>query len=564
MAEPQGQFDMEVVNVPVIPLKVTPRSSFGSKPSSHVENSESFTSYSSKAPTNSPSEDSLHLTVPPVTPSDAFAFNNELSQINRPFPKLADFKLPYIREVGVKASIDILSKHFSCLDYKYNAVQFWFLDVITDCLWKVQDEFQFPERYQKIIVEWILHVFDLIRDPQRNLSRKEFFQIFNEALIIADEKVQAGCEMLPTPDDLFTMVQDGSVEEEEKISFGSTSGQCSSVSLTEGGESYVALGIDESVEVFKMPKVPKKCYKFDVSTNTTASEDLSTESLCGCEELVEFYQPDRNVPERFQSLLSFSSSTTSDEGDELSIFTNPKFLWRRSSLPPDDVKKVCDGDKQTDLEELISMHSKEIRPEDDIINEWKDYVDDRKELIYDTEMKILINSCALFAIKQFVYDYFHEGFQYTIIKSALINTFFSITQNVNQEWRIPKILKEELKKPKMKKEKKMKEKKKKPQKAKQKKKPKKKKKKGSKKGKKPKKAKPKKPTKEEKAELKRLQLEQERLEEERRLAEENRRMLFPLNDAANDEFFQSIFENWVKPKEKKQKGKGKKKGKQKK
>ena len=73
--------------------------------------------------------------------------------------------------------------------------------------------------------------------------------------------MQAGCEMLAIPDDLFTMVQDGSVEEEEKISFGSTSGQCSSVSLTERAESYVAVGIDESVEVFKMPKVQKKCYK---------------------------------------------------------------------------------------------------------------------------------------------------------------------------------------------------------------------------------------------------------------------------------------------------------------
>ncbi|KAJ8985973.1 hypothetical protein NQ317_013856 [Molorchus minor] len=80
-----------------------------------------------------------------------------------------------------------------------------------------------------------------------------------------------------------------------------------------------------------------------------------------------------------------------------------------------------------------------------------------------------------------------------------------------------------------------------------------------KKEKKPKKEKPKKLTKEEKAELARLKKEQERLEEERRKAEENRWFMFPLGEAATDEFFKDVFENWVRVEKGKKDKKGKKK-----
>lgn len=104
------------------------------------------------------------LTVPPPTPASEFSFGDHFNAVSRQFRKFPDnFRLPYVREIGVKSCIDELSGYFNCTQYKIDAVQFWFLDVVTDCLWRVQDEFQFPEDYQKIILEWIIYVIDLIR-----------------------------------------------------------------------------------------------------------------------------------------------------------------------------------------------------------------------------------------------------------------------------------------------------------------------------------------------------------------------------------------------------------------
>lgn len=137
-----------------------------------------------------------------------------------------------------------------------------------------------------------------------------------------------------------------------------------------------------------------------------------------------------------------------------------------------------------------------------------------------------------------------------------------ITQTVNDSWHIPKIMRSELKRPKPKKQKKEKvPKEKKPKKEKPPKKPKEKAEKKSKPPKSPKekKEKPKQLTKEEKAELARFKREQEMAEEKKRIAEMNKRFMFPLSEAANDAFYEEIFENWVRigkePKGKKQKGK---------
>jgi hypothetical protein len=167
--------DMDIVQVkyPLNNLLLSSKSSHGSAPQVHKKASKEHEESLPDAPTDSLLEsdtriaqsvtDSSILEVPPTTPASHYSFQNRINLIPLSFPKLDQFKLPYIREVGIKTCIDILSEYFACKDYKLNAVQFWFLDVITDCLWKVQDEFQFPEPYQKIIVEWILFVVDLIR-----------------------------------------------------------------------------------------------------------------------------------------------------------------------------------------------------------------------------------------------------------------------------------------------------------------------------------------------------------------------------------------------------------------
>lgn len=190
--------------------------------------------------------------------------------------------------------------------------------------------------------------------------------------------------------------------------------------------------------------------------------------------------------------------------------------------------------------------------------------------------------CAFIFAKVFLFRSFYESFQFTLIKLAFRACPNIITQTANDEWKAPKLPKGELKKPPVKKKKPVKEKKskkdksskgskkdkkgKKGKKGKDSKKDKKSKKSASKKSKKSK-EKPKKLTKEEKEALEKQRREQAEIEAERLRQEENRRFMFPLTDAATDELFGGIFENWVKVDinaKAKKKGKKDKKGKNKK
>lgn len=100
--------------------------------------------------------------VPPSSPREDLNF-----QIYEPLqdnlPNLLNFKIPFIREIGIKATIDKLGEYFQCKNYKINLLHFWFLDIITDCLWRIQDEFNLIESDQKIVLEWIIFVFNLTR-----------------------------------------------------------------------------------------------------------------------------------------------------------------------------------------------------------------------------------------------------------------------------------------------------------------------------------------------------------------------------------------------------------------
>lgn len=101
--------------------------------------------------------------VPPTTPAASFSFSHMFSQLKSTFSHLQDTTFPYVREIGVKRFIDYLGNLLQCPDYKVNLVQFWFLDVITDCVWQMQDEHYFSDEYQIIVVQWILFVIDLIK-----------------------------------------------------------------------------------------------------------------------------------------------------------------------------------------------------------------------------------------------------------------------------------------------------------------------------------------------------------------------------------------------------------------
>ena len=160
---------------------------------------------------------------------------------------------------------------------------------------------------------------------------------------------------------------------------------------------------------------------------------------------------------------------------------------------------------------------------------------------------------------------FYQSFHFLLIKLATRAAPNIIVQELNREWHIPKVMKEQFKRPKAvarRREKRVK----KGKSRKSSKSSKKSKTKG--KTKKDKSDKTSKTTKRkgdkttmskaEKAELTRQKKLQEKLEEEFRKIEENKRSIFPLSDAATDSMFQNIFENWKKPKQRDRKKKEKK------
>lgn len=111
--------------------------------------------------------------VPPPTPTSDFGFEYTFKPLPDELPSAANLKLPLVREKGVKICIELMAEYFGCKDYNFSLFQFWFLDVITDCLWKAQDEFGFPDHLQKVILEWILYIFDVIRGGNNSKNNLE-------------------------------------------------------------------------------------------------------------------------------------------------------------------------------------------------------------------------------------------------------------------------------------------------------------------------------------------------------------------------------------------------------
>lgn len=101
--------------------------------------------------------------VPPPTPCSDFGFEYSFLPLPQELPGVDKLKVPLVREKGVKICIELLADYFGCKDYNFSLFQFWFLDILTDCLWKTQDEFQFPDELQKTVLEWVLYIFNVIR-----------------------------------------------------------------------------------------------------------------------------------------------------------------------------------------------------------------------------------------------------------------------------------------------------------------------------------------------------------------------------------------------------------------
>lgn len=100
--------------------------------------------------------------VPPSSPRESLNFST-YEPLPSELPNVKNLKIPYIKEIGVKATIDKLGDYFRCNKHSCNLLHFWFIDIIADCLWRAQDEFNLPESDQKIVLEWIIFLFNLIR-----------------------------------------------------------------------------------------------------------------------------------------------------------------------------------------------------------------------------------------------------------------------------------------------------------------------------------------------------------------------------------------------------------------
>lgn len=104
-----------------------------------------------------------NLIVPPSSPKSSFIYDKTIDTITDKIIDVSNLKIPYVRVLGIKNTIDILGEFFGCTIYKTSLPQFWFLDMVTDCLWKCQDEFMLNEEYQKSVLKWVLFLFDIIR-----------------------------------------------------------------------------------------------------------------------------------------------------------------------------------------------------------------------------------------------------------------------------------------------------------------------------------------------------------------------------------------------------------------
>lgn len=107
-------------------------------------------------------EDKSDLLVPPCTPQNISSFVTFTQPLPTTFPSFDNFEIPFVREVGVKKSMEIMAKYLKCGDYAFDYLQFWIIDILVDCLWKSQDEYYLGESDQKIVLEWVVYVFKIM------------------------------------------------------------------------------------------------------------------------------------------------------------------------------------------------------------------------------------------------------------------------------------------------------------------------------------------------------------------------------------------------------------------
>ncbi|CAG9834907.1 unnamed protein product [Diabrotica balteata] len=337
---------------------------------------------------------SNHLPVPPTTPSNLIQ-DYEVAPVPAHLPKLS--KNPWVRNIGVKETIKRLADVYGCKQFKNNLVQFWFLDFLADCLWRVQDEYQFNEKQQQVVLDWVLFVFNLIREPNLNLSRKQLNKIFSEAINVAEHHIETGAPSIPSPEELFTVKNlnaDDTLEKKTESESGSS--LCSSLEETpcHDDKSYLAIELDQDIKYYDIPSriCPWDTDDEDLSSSVeTMSEDeaiiLADDSISvqnnadvnNADLMYEdFYQPDLSTPPRFKESSESSSEITLssslvDESSESSIAEEEQKEDATSSgwfIPKKTIMDVSCPSKVFDVEPEEKI---EEQKEEEILQSWFEY-----------------------------------------------------------------------------------------------------------------------------------------------------------------------------------------------
>lgn len=80
-----------------------------------------------------------------------------------------------------------------------------------------------------------------------NLSRKKVLRIFNEAMYLAENLVEAGAESIPLPEHLFTI---------NTVALDEGGGDCDSLAsedFLKDQEEYVVITSNKETEVYRLP-----------------------------------------------------------------------------------------------------------------------------------------------------------------------------------------------------------------------------------------------------------------------------------------------------------------------
>lgn len=109
-------------------------------------------------------------TVQPGSPRGDFDFESSYESVPDELPSLEDLNIPLVKQLGVKECIRILGNYFQCESYQTNMCHFWFLDILVDSLWKMQDDYNFTTHHQKIVMGWIIFIFNLLRGEYKKTT----------------------------------------------------------------------------------------------------------------------------------------------------------------------------------------------------------------------------------------------------------------------------------------------------------------------------------------------------------------------------------------------------------